>query len=289
MIKLSPELAPRTRAATRGALVPIAEIDFPTNARPTHADKVGELVKSIRLIGLQSLPTVIERDGRYVLVAGRHRVEAMRVIGEDPIPVRVADFDDIEAQLWRISENLHRNELTALERAEQITEFARLSQEKADAAKVEPQAAQSPTGDKPAHLGQVSGGRGNTGGASAAARDLGITRQEVQRSRAIASLPAEVKAKAADLGLDDNQAALLDAAKAPTPQAQISTLERRAERSPVPIAPRPSSLRSLENIGAGDFARWIKETTPNDRLHVIDVLDRTAAILRAEMEAERAA
>ena len=69
-----------------------------------------------------------------MLVAGRHRVEAMRVIGKDPIPVRIADFDDIEAQLWRISENLHRNELGALERAEQIAEFARLAQEKADAA-----------------------------------------------------------------------------------------------------------------------------------------------------------
>jgi hypothetical protein len=265
------------------------EIDVPLNHRVTHADKVGELVKSIRLLGLQAAPVVVERNGRYVLVSGRHRLDAFRAMEEKIVPVRIADFDDIEAQLWRISENLHRNELTALERAEQITEFARLSQEKADAAKVEPQAAQSPTGDKPAHLGQVSGGRGNTGGASAAARDLGITRQEVQRSRAIASLPAEVKAKAADLGLDDNQAAMLQAAKEPTPQAQISTLERRAERSPVPIAPRPSSLRSLENIGAGDFARWIKETTPNDRLHVVDVLRRCADILEAEMRAEQAA
>jgi ParB-like nuclease domain len=109
-------IATRMRAATKGALVPIAEIDFPANARPTHAEKVSELVKSIRLIGLQSMPTVVERDGRYILVAGRHRVEAMRVIGKDPIPVRIADFDEIEARLWTISENLHRNELSALQR-----------------------------------------------------------------------------------------------------------------------------------------------------------------------------
>ena len=48
----------------------------------------------------------------------------------------------------------------------------------------------------------------------------------------IAALPDEVKARAADLGLDDNQSALLQAAKAPTPQAQVATLERRAERAP---------------------------------------------------------
>jgi ParB family transcriptional regulator, chromosome partitioning protein len=288
MIKLAPELAPRTRAATRGALVPIAEIDFPTNARPTHADKVSELVKSIRLIGLQSMPTVVERDGRYMLVAGRHRVEAMRVIGKDPIPVRIADFDDIEAQLWRISENLHRNELSALERAEQIAEFARLSQEKADVAKAE-QGTQASGVRISAQVGQkIPRGRPE-GGDSFAARDLGITRQEVQRSKVIATLPDEVKAKATDLGLDLNQSALLAAAKAPTPQAQISTLERRAERSPVPISPRPSPLRNLENLEAGNFARWVKETTPNDRPRVIDMLERAAAILRDEMQAERAA
>jgi ParB-like chromosome segregation protein Spo0J len=171
-------LTPRTRGATKSALVPLDQIDCPNNARPTHADKVAELVKSIQLIGLQSMPTVVERDGRYMLVAGRHRVEAMRVIGKDSIPVGVADFDDIEARLWAISENLHRNELSALERAEQVAEFARLSQEKADAAKVEHQAVQSQgeqgvqvgrassaaPSEKVRQVGAVSGGRGNEGG-----------------------------------------------------------------------------------------------------------------------------
>lgn len=289
-------IATRIRAATKGALVPIAQIDFPANARPTHADKVNELAKSIRLIGLQSTPTVVERDGRYMLVAGRHRVEAMRVIGKDPIPVRIADFDDIEARLWAISENLHRNELSALERAEQITEFARLSQEKADVGKAEPLAVQ-PQGEQVAtapsdvsrQVGAKPQGGRPEGGSRAAARDLGLTEQEVRRARTIATLPDVVKAKAVDLGLDGNQSALLRAAKAPTPQAQISTLERRAERAPVTLAPRPQALRNLENIAAGDLARWIKETTPNDRLHVIDVLERAAAILRDELQAGRAA
>ena len=91
------------------------------------------------------------------------------------------------------------------------------------------------------------------------------------------------------MGLAGNQSALLRAAKAPTPQAKISTLEQRAARTTAPLAPRPPALRNLENIGAGDLARWIKETTPNDRLHVIDVLERAAAILRDELQAGRAA
>jgi ParB-like chromosome segregation protein Spo0J len=282
-------LTPRTRAATKGALLPIAQIDFPANARPAHADKVGELVKSIRLIGLQSMPTVIERNGRYMLVAGRHRVEAMRVIGKDPIPVRVADFDDVEARLWAISENLHRTELTALERAEQVTEFVRLSQEKADASKAEPQTAQVAHLEGSAWRGEADAKRYEQRGDSLAARDLGVTRDEVRRARAIATLPDEVKAKAAALGLDRNQSALLDTAKAPTREAQIATLERRAERAPVPLATRPSSLRNLENIAAGELARWVKETTPNDRTHVIRVLRDCADFLEAELGAAKVA
>jgi ParB/RepB/Spo0J family partition protein len=286
-------IAPRTGTAKKSALVALDQIDFPTNARPTHADKVSELVSSIRMIGLQTLPTVVERNGRYMLVAGRHRVEALRVIGKDPVPVRIVDFDDRDARLWAISENLHRNELTALERAEQVTEFARLSKEKADASMDEPLTAKS-QGEQiatapskvPRQLGSKPQGGRPEGGNRAAARDLGLTEQEVRRSRTIAALSDMAKAKAVDLGLDRNQSALLDAAKAKTMVTQISALEQRAV---APLAPRPSPLRNLENLEAGNFARWVKETTPNDRLRVIDMLERAAAILRDEMQAERAA
>ena len=103
---------------------------LPRQGAPTNATDVVALVSSIRTIGLQVPLTVIERDGRYLLIAGRHRLEALRVIGEERVPVRVADFDDIEARLWSISENLHRTELTALQRSEQIAEFARLMKER---------------------------------------------------------------------------------------------------------------------------------------------------------------
>jgi hypothetical protein len=77
--------------------------------------------------------------------------------------------------------------------------------------------------------------------------------------------------------------------------AKIS--EARAERALAPRAADPPSarprqaarLRNLENIAAGTLALWIKETTLNHRLHVIDVVERAAAILRAELQAERAA
>ena len=66
-------------------------------------------------------------------------------------------------------------------------------------------------------------------------------------------------------------------------------LKEIATRGSVAAATRPASdvgaraLRNLENIAAGELARWIKQTTPNDRPHVISVLEEAAAILRDEL------
>jgi ParB-like chromosome segregation protein Spo0J len=283
-------LAPRARAAPKMAMVQLDQIDFRDDARPTHADKVRELANSIRLLGLQSAPTVVERDGRYRLVAGRHRVEALRIIGRDSINVRVVDFDDIEARLWSISENLHRNELNALQRAEQVSEWARLTEEKAaQVAQVSSAAAQP---EKVAQVAPVYvGGRGNTGGVRAASRELGIDRNEVRRSVQIDSLTPAAKEAAREAGLDRNQSALLKVASyADEDQvAAVSDIAKaRAEKAVAPrapVSPKPSSLRNLENLAAGEFARWIKLTTPNDRTRVIRMLRECAAILEDELEA----
>ena len=252
--------------------------------------------------------TVIERDGRYLLIAGRHRLEALRVIGEERVPARVVDFDDIEARLWTISENLHRTALTVSERAEQIAEYVKLTKERMEAqrqavdhrpARPDPVEQYVKMGGKMPQAGQagisaqvaqkMTRGRPE-GGDSLAARELGITREEVRRAETIASLPDEVKVKAADLGLDDNQSALLQAAKAPTPQAQLETLERRAERAPErPAEATARPLKNLEYLAAGELARWINHTTPKDRTHVIRMLRECAAILEDELAAAEAA
>jgi hypothetical protein len=99
-----------------------------------------------------------------------------------------------------------------------------------------------------------------------------------------------VKARAADLGLDRNQSALLQAAKAPTPEAQVEALERRADRAhDRPAEPPVKPLRNLEYLAAGELAKWIKITTPHDRTRVILLLRECAAILEDELKAVKAA
>jgi hypothetical protein len=85
---------------------------------------------------------------------------------------------DVYARLWEISENLHRADLTALERAEQIAEWVKL------------------TGEKLGQVAPVSakGGRGNEGGVRAAVRDLGIERTEARRAVKLAGLSEEAPA-----------------------------------------------------------------------------------------------
>jgi hypothetical protein len=281
-------IAPRARAAPKMATVALDQIDFPDNARPTHADKVRELVNSIRRLGLQYAPTVVECDGRYKLVSGRHRVEALRVIGRDPINVRVVDFDNVEARLWTISENLHRNELNALDRAKQIAEWIRLTEERGG----QPEPV-SPVATAPEVSSQVAtkpqGGRPESG-VRAAARELGVGKDEAHRAVKIAGITPEAEEAAREAGLDRNQSALLKVASyahEDQVEAVADIAKARAEKVQAPRtgAPKPSSLRNLENLAAGEFARWIKETTPNDRPRVVRMLRMAADILDDELEA----
>jgi ParB-like chromosome segregation protein Spo0J len=245
------------------------QIDVPDSVY--DASVVSALIKSIREIRLQSPLTVIERDGRYRLIAGRHRLEALRVLGQDKapadkVPVRIVDMDEIEARLWTISENLHRRELGALQQAELVAEWIKLTEAK----HVSRQPDAKPLGGRP------------ESGTRLASRELGISEPRARRAQVIASLPSEVKAVAIERGLDDNQSALLEASKAPTVEAQVEVLERRADRTPQPERVKP--LYDLKYLAAGELARWIKITTPDDRTHVTRMLRECADILDHETD-----
>jgi uncharacterized ParB-like nuclease family protein len=73
-------------------------------------------------------------------------------------------------------------------------------------------------------------------------------------------------------GLEDNR--LLEAAEPQTAPAE--PVEGVVE---CPREPTARPLRNLENLSGGDLARWVRQTTPNDRPHVIRVLRMAADIL----------
>lgn len=185
---------------------------------------VETLRASIAQIGLRSPITIrIDRtfddhgnatDETPILITGAHRLEAAKRLGWDFIDAYVFEGDERDARMWEIAENLHRADLTALERAEQVAEWVRLAEER---------------DHKPRQPDEVSvGGRGNKGGRANAAREIGVSEPQARRAEKIDSLAPEAKEAAIAAGLDKNQSALLDAAKAQTADAQIDILNRRA-------------------------------------------------------------
>ncbi len=206
--------------------------------RHLDASNVKELAESMKRIGLQTPITVrivpsttdpvtgeVVHDVP-VLIAGLHRLEAAKLLGWETIDSFTLDVTEAEAELWEISENLHRADLTELERAGQTTRWIELTE---SGAKVEAESAEN----KPAQLGPVSetcnvGGRGNTGGINAAARALGITRQEAQRAVKIAAITEPAKEAAVAAGLDKNQSALLKVAAEPV-EKQVAKVAELVE------------------------------------------------------------
>ena len=178
------------RGGSHDRAVSPADIVVGDRLRALDRESVERLTESISKIGLKTPISVRSREQGWTLVSGRHRLEACIALGMDEIPVVTETGSEPEARLWEIAENLHRAELTALERAEHISLWIRLRGERGEG---------RPCGHADDKLGQVGpvseldkaaqaepppagGGRGREGGVRAAARELGISRTDARRA-----------------------------------------------------------------------------------------------------------
>lgn len=195
----------------------IGEIFQAKNRRPLNEDAISTLMASIEKVGLQYPITVREvdywfddeqgeQDGAYVLVAGAHRLEACKRLGMFHIEANVEAWDEKTARMWEIAENLHRADLTVLQRDEHVSEWIRLAENKAIDLSLQ-LATKGPfkSGEKP-HRPES--------GVRAASRELGIESTDAHRAVKVASLSDEAKEAAREVGLDNNRSALLAVAAA---------------------------------------------------------------------------
>jgi hypothetical protein len=75
---------------------------------------------------------------------------------------------------------------------------------------------------------------------------------------------------------------------ATVPEAQTAIISRKASTAePDTQPPTARPLRDLVGISGGELARWVKISTPRDRLAVINKLRMAADILEDELEANR--
>lgn len=239
-------------------------IEKDPSRRALNEETVCRLMESINRVGLRTPITVrlvdgfvSEHgeiiDGQPLLVTGAHRLEAARRLGWEKIDCFVMDDDGIKARLWEIAENLHRSELTALQRDEHVAEWIRLTEE---AQEISFQAEKkSKTPENPKGAGRKKGG------VESARKELGISGADAHRAVKVASLSDEAKEAAREVHLDDNRSALLEAAKAP-PEKQAEVLREIAEKKKA--KPEPSSVQwtAEDEATYGDLLdAWEKATT----------------------------
>jgi ParB-like chromosome segregation protein Spo0J len=104
--------------------------------RPLSEEAVARLQQSIGEIGLMHPLSIrivdeMEIDGEMiggvpVLVAGRHRLEAVLRLKWQRVDCLEIEDDAIKAELWELAENLHRHDLTKEQRDEHIRRYADL-------------------------------------------------------------------------------------------------------------------------------------------------------------------
>jgi ParB-like chromosome segregation protein Spo0J len=179
-------------------------------------DKVEELAESMKLDGLinplRTRPIPFSRDRR--IVAGRHRFAAAEALGWAKIAViDLAPGED--AKTIEITENLIRKDYTVLARAEA---WASLSRHRKESAKRVSKR----------KLGPATSDSSPSGGSDTKSSDA--LRKSRERLMKIAGIEPEAKSHAVKIGLDDNQDALVEAAKGRTAADQIAKLDQRAAR-----------------------------------------------------------
>jgi ParB/Sulfiredoxin domain len=191
--------------------------------------EVARLAESMKTIGLRTpitlryyeewpdhLPPRATPSDALVLLTGARRLAAAQLLGWEKIECFVyLDGDEIDAELWEIAENLHRGELTALERDEQVARWVHLIKKR----KVSQTETPLPGGPQP-----------SSKGVRAAERELGIDKSDASRALSVAALAPDAKRVARETGLDKNRGVLLGAAKEKTPEAQIHYLHAEARK-----------------------------------------------------------
>ena len=93
----------------RTLLIPIHEITVNPGRREILPGDVKELADSILEVGLIN-PIMV--DQTYTLIAGLHRLEAMKLLGRTEIECTVSDLSGMQATLAEIDENFVRKDLS---------------------------------------------------------------------------------------------------------------------------------------------------------------------------------
>lgn len=123
-----PTLEARAKSGSPYRLLPISEIDVDPEQPRRHFDTeaLSELAASIKEYGVLSPILVrVTAGGTYRVIAGERRLRASRLLGVDTIPaiIDVEDREEKSTLAKQLVENLQRQDLTVLERANAVAQL----------------------------------------------------------------------------------------------------------------------------------------------------------------------
>jgi ParB-like chromosome segregation protein Spo0J len=190
----------------------VSDILVPKDCDAVDEKTVSAIAESIPVFGLLHPIAVRRTPDGIVLVAGAHRLEAMKRVGLKKIPCILVEGDGTDAKMVRLGENLFRKTVSVLRRAEGLVEYIRLA-----SARVSGQPVRKCKPGRP------------PSGIARAARELPLfsrseeaRRKIIERAIKIDKITPEAKQAAKTARLANNQAALLKIAEASGAKAQLS-------------------------------------------------------------------
>jgi len=103
--------------------IEVGLIDAGTRLRPVDMARAEGIAASIQKEGLLHPLDICRLPGRtdYLLVCGGHRLEAVKLLGWETVPVFLRSNDAMERLAREVAENLFRADLTPLDRAMFVT------------------------------------------------------------------------------------------------------------------------------------------------------------------------
>lgn len=253
--------------------IPRAQIHVPPRLRDVEEDQARAIALSIQAHGLINPVTVRRAPAKnrgatpYILIAGAHRLRAVEINGGAEIEAAIVEADQAEAQLVEITENLFRNELSALDRAIFVASYRDLWEQthgkiarggdRRSKDHVDPLILDhvDPISESPIEAISKAG----EGGFSAhLASRMGVSVPSIKRlSRIAQSLSPAIRAAVRGTEAADNQALLLKIAKRPPAEQQaiastmaarqldLFTVLREIKPAPAKIDPQNAAFAAL--------------------------------------------
>ena len=253
--------------------IPISEIKVNPGRRKAAPADVRELADSIAEIGLLNPVTVSQSR---TLIAGRHRLEAAKLLGWTEIECVVSDLEGLRAELAEIDENFVRSDLTPLEFGELLLRRKEIYEA------LHPESVQTNQGGpfRGNQHQEVSDKMTQTTKSFAqdTAKKLGVGRRTVERQVQIAkNLTSETKdiLRGADMPVTRKQALALSRL-APGPQAEaaallaageIQSVEEYAPPARAGPVPQPGLALTPDALSAeaSQFAQVLQRTAERCR------------------------